>query len=77
MNEYIHGILLGITIQGINFYKMDEFHLFYIPYDIYPVMYQIAVLYITLILTSIATFVYKNKKNYEQISDTSSVDSNI
>ena len=56
---------------------MDEFHLFYIPYDIYPVMYQIAVLYITLILTSIATFVYKNKKNYEQISDTSSVDSNI
>ena len=77
MNEYIHGILLGITIRGINFYNLEEFHLFYIAYDIYPVMYQIAVLYITLILTSIATFVYKNKKNYEQISDTSSVDSNV
>jgi len=77
MNEYIHGILLGITIQGINFYNLDEFRLFYISYDIYPVMHHIAFLYTTLILTSIGTFVYKNKKIYEQISDTSSVDSSV
>ena len=77
MNEYIHGILLGITIQGINFYNLDEFHLFYIPYDIYPVMHHIVFLYTTLILTSIAAFVYKNRKIYEQIPDTSSVDSSV
>ena len=77
MNEYIHGILLGITIQGINFYNFDEFHLFYIPYDIYPVMHHIVFLYTTLILASIATFVYKNRKIYEQIPDTPSVDSSV
>lgn len=75
INEYIHGILLGITIQGISFYNFDEFHLFYIPYDIYPVMHHITFLYITLILTSIATFVYKKRRIYEEISDTSSVNS--
>ena len=72
MNECIHGILLGITIQGINFYNLDEFRLFYISYDIYPVMHHIAFLYTTLILASTAAFVYKKRRVYEEISDTSS-----
>lgn len=52
-NKYVHGILLGITIQGLNFYSLDNFHLFYIPYTIYPNIYHLIFLYSTIIMASV------------------------
>jgi hypothetical protein len=52
-NKYVHGILLGITIQGLNFYRLDSFHLFYISYTIYPNIYHLIFLYSTIIMASV------------------------
>lgn len=36
INFYMHSILLGITIQGLNFYTLDEFSMFYISNQLFP-----------------------------------------
>ena len=68
INEYIHGILLGITIQGLNFYNLKEFQMFYISYDIYPKVFHIILWYITMILTPSVILWYTRRRIREDVS---------
>ena len=68
INEYIHGILLGITIQGLNFYNLEEFQMFYISYDIYPKVFHIILWYITMILTPSVILWYTRRRIHEDMS---------
>jgi hypothetical protein len=36
INFYMHSILLGIIVQGLNFYNLDEFSMFYISNQLFP-----------------------------------------
>ena len=68
LNYYLHSILLGIIIQGINFYSLSELMLFYIPDTEPPSINYLIILY-SLFLSSILVFkfiikcFYKNKIN--------------
>jgi hypothetical protein len=76
LNYYLHSILLGIIIQGINFYSLSELMLFYIPDTEPPSINYLIILY-SLFLSSILVFkfiikcFYKNKINendYEKLN---------
>tara|TARA_B100000073_G_scaffold300539_1_gene266988 strand:- start:3414 stop:4175 length:762 start_codon:yes stop_codon:yes gene_type:complete len=72
LNEYIHAVLFGITIQGLNFYNLEEFQMFYISYDIYPNVFHIILWYITMIVTPSVILWYTRRRIHEDVSVSSS-----
>ena len=63
-NYFIHSILLGIIVQGLNFYYLNEFSMFYISNELYPKVYELLQIYAILGIVYIVIFLIKlyNKK---------------
>jgi len=60
MNRYLHALFIGIVIQGINFYTIQEVSLFNIPYAPPPSFQYMTVL--TSVYSLLLVLVYKRKE---------------
>ena len=66
INYYIHSILLGIIIQGLNFFYLNEFSMFYISNQLFPQVFELLKIYIVFLILlvlvfSIPYYLYKNQ----------------
>ena len=66
INYYIHSILLGIIIQGLNFFYLDEFSLFYISNQLFPQVFELLKIYCVFLILLVLIFIvpyylYKNQ----------------
>ena len=76
INFYIHSILLGIIIQGLNFFYLDEFSMFYISNQLFPQVFELFKIYIVFFILLVIVFIkpyylYKNQStnDNEEIVD--------
>ena len=76
INFYIHSILLGIIIQGLNFFYLDEFSMFYISNQLFPQVFELIKIYIVFFILLVIVFIkpyylYKNQStnDNEEIVD--------
>ncbi len=73
INLLIHAILLGIIVQGLNFFYIDEFSMFYISNLLYPKIYQLLQIYgilgIIWIIIFTKLFFHNKKKNRIEIDN--------
>ena len=66
INFYMHGILLGITVQGLNFYNLDDFSMFYISNKLFPQIGQLLQIHGIILLIWLLIFIksyFFNKKD--------------
>jgi len=68
INFYIHSILLGIIIQGLNFFYLDEFSMFYISNQLFPQVFELLKIYIVFFILLVLVFIlpyylYKNQSD--------------
>lgn len=66
INYYIHSILLGIIIQGLNFFYLNEFSMFYISNQLFPQILELLKIYMVFIILLLLVFIipyylYKNQ----------------
>jgi len=66
INYYIHSILLGIIIQGLNFFHLNEFSMFYISNQLFPEVLELLKIYMVFIILLLLVFIipyylYKNQ----------------
>jgi hypothetical protein len=62
----MHGILLGITVQGLNFYNLDDFSMFYISNQLFPQISQLLQIHGIILLIWLLIFIksyFFNKKD--------------
>lgn len=75
INYYIHSILIGIVIQGINFYSTTELMMFYISDIKPPSLKYLGVLY-SIFLSIWITLEYFKNKYYNNINSINNINNN-
>ena len=62
--KYMHAILIGIVIQGFNFFSSQEIFMFYIPNTRPPTIIYLIILYSIFFISWISILIFRNKCCY-------------